>query len=230
MSATSTQIKAGHAPGLRAPTTEAVLAGIYARSETDRAVLERAFKTIASWPEPPTTLQKSNLAADAALPVAPEVGRLLYTLVRAKRPRFAVEFGSSFGASLIYMAAALRDNAFGHVTGTELLRDKAVAAQANLDRCGLSSYADIVVGDALEYARQLTKPVDFLLLDGWKELYLPVLHALRPALAPGAIVVSDNLSMLPNDFLSWIRDADNGFTSSSLSIGDGVELSLYEQG
>ena len=38
-------------------------------------------------------------------------------------------------------------------------------------------------------------PVDFVLLDGWKELYLPVLKLLEPRLSPGTLVVADNTSM-----------------------------------
>ena len=43
------------------------------------------------------------------IPVSPEGGRLLYTLIRASRPATVVEFGTSFGVSTIHLAAAVRD-------------------------------------------------------------------------------------------------------------------------
>jgi predicted O-methyltransferase YrrM len=48
----------------------------------------------------------------------PPGGRLLYTLIRASRPATVVEFGTSFGISTIYLAAAVRDNGTGRVVRT----------------------------------------------------------------------------------------------------------------
>jgi predicted O-methyltransferase YrrM len=47
------------------------------------------------------------------MPVAPDVGRLLYALVRASRPETVVEFGTSFGISTFHLAAAVTDNGRG---------------------------------------------------------------------------------------------------------------------
>ncbi len=74
--------------------------------------------------------------------------------------------------------------------------------------------------------RRLPAPIDLLLLDGWKELYLPVLKVLEPALRTGAMVVSDNLPMLPGEFIDHVRAPGGGYLSQPLSLGDGIELSL----
>ena len=47
-------------------------------------------------------------------------GSLLYALARVLRPRVAVEIGLLQGFSLLAVAAALRDNAAGHITGYDL--------------------------------------------------------------------------------------------------------------
>ena len=47
---------------------------------------------------------------DIPLPVSRETGYLLYMLARSTRARHVLEFGTSFGVSTIYLAAALRDN------------------------------------------------------------------------------------------------------------------------
>ncbi|GLW71408.1 hypothetical protein Kpho02_37070 [Kitasatospora phosalacinea] len=208
------------------PAVGAVLADIAASAEHDEDVVRQAYATAAGWAEQPTPLQAAELCARAALPVAPEVGRFLYQLVRAVRPALVVEFGTSFGASTVHLAAALRDNGTGLVIGSELHPGKAARARANLERAGLAEYAEIRVGDALEQLADLPGPIDVLLLDGWKELYLPVLRTLEPALRDGAAVVSDNLPMLPPEFLEHVRGSAAGYLSQPLALGEGVELSL----
>ena len=50
-------------------------------------------------------------------------------------------------------------------------------------------------------------PVEFVLLDGWKNLYLPVLHLLEPRLTPGALVIADDTISLAAEMGNylWLR-------------------------
>jgi len=64
--------------------------------------------------------ERADALSDFYLPVTPEAGRLLYSLVRAARPNTVVEFGMSLGISAIQLAAAVRDNGHGRVVTTEL--------------------------------------------------------------------------------------------------------------
>lgn len=48
-----------------------------------------------------------------------------------------MEFGTSFGISTIYLAAAVTDNGTGRVVTTELSERKVKAAQSNLQQTGL---------------------------------------------------------------------------------------------
>ncbi|OXM53124.1 methyltransferase [Amycolatopsis alba DSM 44262] len=178
----------------------------------------------------PSAAQFAELCGDAALPVDREVGRLLYTLVRTARPSTVVEFGTSFGASTIYLGAAVRDNQAGRVLGVELNAGKVTAARRNLADAGLAEFAQIVEGDAREVLADVTGPVDFVLLDGWKELYLPVLRLLEPKMPSGALVVADNLPMLPPEYTDWVRDPSNGYTSVTKDCGGGIELSVRSAG
>src|SRR5262245_29850829 len=102
--------------------------------------------------------------------VAPEVGRLLYALVRANRPNMIVEFGTSFGLSAIHLAAALRDNGAGKLITTERSAAKAEQAKKNLAEAGLLELVQIRLGDARESLKTTSADIDFLVLDGWKEL------------------------------------------------------------
>lgn len=180
-------------------------------------------------------VQRALSAADKAevfgslyIPVSPECGRLLYSLIRTGRPETVVEFGTSFGISTIYLAAAVADNGSGKVISAELNLAKAASAAANLAEAGLSEVTEIVTGDARETLARVPGPIGFVLLDGWKESYLEMLRILEPRLAPGAMVVADDTesfaSML-GDYLGYVRDETNGYVSVSFPIGDGVEVS-----
>ena len=162
------------------------------------------------------------------IPVSPEGGRLLYALIRASRPSTVVEFGTSFGISTIHLAAAVSDNGAGRVVSTELNAAKVVRARANIAEAGLADQVNILEGDALETLAGLTTPVGFVLLDGWKNLYLPVLRLLEPRLAPGALVVADDtISMTAQmtDYLAYVRDPGHGYLSIAFPESDGLEIS-----
>jgi predicted O-methyltransferase YrrM len=162
------------------------------------------------------------------MPVSAEGGRLLYALTRACRPQTVVEFGTSFGISTIHLAAAVTDNGSGRVVSTELSDRKARAAQENLEQAGLSDVVTILHGDALETLASVTGPIGLVLLDGWKDLYLPVLRLLQPGLAPGAVVVGDD-SSFPSvaGYLAYVRDPGNGFVSVEFPVEDGMEISSW---
>jgi predicted O-methyltransferase YrrM len=83
-------------------------------------------------------------------------------------------------------------------------------------------------GRLLYSLAELDGPVDFVLLDGWKDLYLPVLELLEPRLSGGVLVVADNASapdMKP--YLDYVRSPDNGYVSFNFPAreSDSVEVS-----
>lgn len=215
-------------PGTRLddPAVRCVLDEIFAASRHDAAVIRNAQAIVAGWTAKPSYAQMSDLCQDAALPVRPEVGRLLYLLARLLPATRIVEFGTSFGASLIYLAAAVHDNGFGAVIGTEMNEHKIATARSYLARAGLERYARIIPGDARQSLADLPGPVDLVLLDGWKELYLDVLQVLEPRLRDRSAIVADNLAMLPQPYLDHVRDPERGYASVSLPLGDGIELSI----
>jgi predicted O-methyltransferase YrrM len=164
----------------------------------------------------------------AFIPVSPDAGRLLYTLVRGCQPGATIEFGTSFGISTIYMAAALRDRGEGIVVTTELNTEKAARAEEYIRDAGLLDFGDLSGGDALETLKGLEHNVSMVFLDGWKNLYLPVLHLLEPALRPGALVAADDLDLFPaalKPYLDYVRNPVNGYVSATLPVGDAMELS-----
>jgi predicted O-methyltransferase YrrM len=167
---------------------------------------------------------------DFYIPVSREQGEFLYLTARAIGARKVVEFGTSFGVSTIYLAAAVRDNGGGEVIGSELLPSKARVAEANLAAAGLADHAEVRIGDALETLRDLPEPVDLVLLDGWKDLYIPVLELVLPRLRPGAVVLSDNIFTFRTalrPFVESMQSGERNFASTTLHLADGFEYSVY---
>jgi predicted O-methyltransferase YrrM len=169
----------------------------------------------------------AHLLDQAFIPVSPDVGRLLYVLARAVNAKSIIEFGTSFGISTIYLASAARDNG-GQVITTELSADKARKAAKHLSEAGVSEWVNIRVGDALETLRDIPG-ADFVLLDGWKNLYLPVLKIVEPKLSPSAMVVADDLDLFPEvhkPYLEYVRAPQNGYVSVEVPMGDRLDVAV----
>ena len=169
--------------------------------------------------------------ADKYLALGREQGAFCYLTARALRARTIVEFGTSFGVSTLWLAAAVRDNGGGRVIGTELVPEKARRAQANLEEAGLASFADIRVGDATRTLQADLGEVDFMLNDGMPLRALDVLKLVAPAMRAGAVVVTDNVGVFKadyRDYVAWVRDPSHGFASMSIPFRSGTEYSVRQ--
>jgi predicted O-methyltransferase YrrM len=167
---------------------------------------------------------------DLYIPVSCEQGAMLYLLARATAARRIVEYGTSFGVSTIYLAAAIRDGGGGEVIGSELEPAKHERASRNLEDAGLLAYAKILAGDARRTFPSIEGPVDMVLLDGWKSMYLSIIKVLQPKLRQGAIILSDNIFTFRRTlrpFVEYMQSGQNGFVSTTLGISDGFELSVF---
>lgn len=150
------------------------------------------------------------------LAISRQEGELLYLLARAAGAKRIVEFGASFGISTLYLAAAAADNG-GEVITTEVHPDKCTAARANLERAGLSEHATVIEGDARQTLADVAGPVDFVLLDGWKGMYLAVFELLRPKLSPGAVIAADNCRHKgAESYMAAVSDPASGITTVTL--------------
>jgi predicted O-methyltransferase YrrM len=208
---------------LQSPPVRPVLDRLFKAAEGDAARHAR----MEARPRNVSAREQANAYEEMYIPVSPEGGRLLYALIRASRPSTVVEFGTSFGISTIHLAAAVQDNGAGRVISTELSANKVTQARVNLADAGLSDQVTILEGDARETLADLDGPVEFVLLDGWKDLYLPVLRLLEPHLTPGALILADDsVSQAANmpDYLSHVRDPANGYLSVTFPESDGLEI------
>ena len=179
-----------------------------------------------------------RLFSDLYSAVTPERGAVLYLIARAIRARRIVEFGSSFGISTLYLAAAVRDNFPGEaapvaqVVGSDMEERKVAAARKNIHDAELSDLVTVLQGDALQTLQSVEGPIDLAFLDGRKDLYLPVLKLLEPKLRPGAVILSDNIDSFRKQvapFLHYVQSDTNGYTSATLQLSDSMEFSIYQR-
>jgi len=212
---------------LATPQADATLRRLFTAAARDSDNVPAPPPGQASWTTA-SPLERADAYQDIYIPISAEAGKLLYALVRASRPETVVEFGLSFGISTIYLAAAVTDNGTGHVVTTELSARKAEAARSNLQQAGVSQAVTVLVGDARQTLADVPGPVGLVLLDGWKDLCLPVLRLLEPKLAPGALVAADDVTHAGmTSYLDYIRDPANGYVTVAFPVEDGMEISSW---
>lgn len=165
---------------------------------------------------------------DAYIAITREQGEFLYDLLIREQSQYIVEFGTSFGISTLYLGAAAAKNG-GQVITTELLPEKCQVARENFAEAGLQDIIELREGDALETLKDLPSGIDFLLMDGWNDLYLPLLRMLEPKLASGALIYTDNAAFASaRPFLDYIHSQPKKYQSERIKDSKGgSELSRF---
>jgi caffeoyl-CoA O-methyltransferase len=121
-----------------------------------------------------------------------ESGRFLHLLTLGLQAKTVFEIGSSNGVSTIWVAAALAETG-GHVTGTEILPNRAAEANANLAAAGLTVFGTVVAGDARETLRQIDREIDLVFIDAEKDDYSSHFLTVVDHVRPGGVIVADNV-------------------------------------
>ena len=166
---------------------------------------------------------------DLLLPIGPATGSLVSILIQETKARAILEVGTSFGYSTVWLAEAARATAASS-RRSSCIRTRSSTRARRSRRLGLAEFVDFKLGDALETLRELPGPFDFVLLDLWKDLYIPSFDLIYPKLADGALIVADNM-LHPerarpdaNRYRARVREA-GGMTTVLLPVGHGIELS-----
>jgi predicted O-methyltransferase YrrM len=172
---------------------------------------------------------------DFLLSVGEDVGRFLHALIIARGAKVIVELGTSYGYSTLFLADAARQTG-GKVHSFEIAVDKQNYARAQLAEAGLADHVEWRMGDAVALLDQIEDGVEFVLIDLWKELYIPCFEKLYPKLANNAVIAADNMlepAMSRPDAEAYRAavGACPDIQSVLLPIGSGIELScLWRSG
>jgi predicted O-methyltransferase YrrM len=163
------------------------------------------------------------------LAIGPEVGWLLHALIIGRGAKRILELGTSYGYSTAFLADAARQTG-GRVYTMDLAANKQQYARTQLEEAGLLPQVEWMLGDATRMLKALEGPFDFVLVDLWKDLYVPCLELFYPKLAQNAVIVADNM-LFPERVRADAEAYRTAITrkgnlqSVLLPIGNGIELS-----
>ncbi|MEZ0239937.1 MAG: O-methyltransferase [Chloroflexota bacterium] len=191
-------------------------------------------------PPHPVLVEMEAAAAPEGIPILDRAsGRVLGAL--AANRRRVVEVGTAIGYSTLWMALA--QPAEGTIATIDPSAERTGRARDFWRRAGVADErVTIVQAKALEaFAADdpaLAGPFDLAFIDALKPEYLAYLEALIPRLAPGALVVADNVlwsgqtsgaqPSRPGDGTAELRLfsetvlADPRFEGTILPVGDGL--------
>lgn len=182
--------------------------------------------------------------------VGPEVGGWLLVLSRTIGAGRVLELGSGFGYSATWFLRALP--ADGEVVLTEMDENLAETGREFLSRAEGGDRATYEVGEALSVVERFGGPFDVVLVDLRKREYPRAFEAARERLAPGGLLLADNMTIGPFDFedvlagvegdrkpvdeqtaavvefVERVRDAPE-FESALLPVGSGIFVAHKER-
>ena len=140
-------------------------------------------------------LEASDAAGLPTIAVAPNVGKLLHLLARAKGAQRILEIGTLGGYSTIWLARALPPG--GRLITLDFDPKHAAVARANIVRAGLDDVVEQCPGRAADTLSRLVasgeEPFDFIFIDADKESYADYLDWSLKLSRPGTMIVADNV-------------------------------------
>jgi predicted O-methyltransferase YrrM len=167
------------------------------------------------------------------LDVGEAVGIFLNLTVRESGARTILEVGTSYGYSTLWLAEAARTTG-GKVITLDRAAEKQTYSRTMVDRAGLSEFVTYRCGDALELIEQMSEAPDFVLIDLWKDVYIPCFDAVIRKASPGAIIVADNMIYPPDNremaeaYRAHVR-SHPGIESILLPLGHGIEVTSVQR-
>ena len=170
---------------------------------------------------------------------------LLRVLLKIKKPGQVLEVGTAIGFSAILMGECLPEDS--HLTTIEKYEKRIPVAKENFKLAGMENKITLLEGDAVEVLKGLEGPYDFIFMDAAKGQYIHFLPEVLRLLAPGGILVSDNvlqdgdvvesryavirrnrtIHSRMRDYL-WTLKHMEGLETMVLPIGDGMTVSVKE--
>lgn len=180
-------------------------------------------------------------AATEQIPIVPpEVGQFLDFLVALHKPQHILEIGAAVGYSLLWLARSFTGE---YIDTIELSQDNIKRLQQTILASG-DQRLRVIAGDALQVLPTLSRTYELIFVDAQKAQYAQYLQLAIPHLAPGGLIIFDNVlwhgqvagiaQVLPR----FQRTAEElrqftkaflshpEFTATVLPIGDGLAMGV----
>lgn len=171
-------------------------------------------------------------------------------LLRMQRPKNILEVGTAVGFSALFMSEYAPADC--RITTIEKYEKRIPIARENFRRAGKEDVITLLEGDATEILHSLTGSYDLIFMDAAKGQYIHFLPDVLRLLAPGGVLLSDNVlqdgDIIESRFAVERRNRTihsrmreylyalthtPGITTSVLPMGDGLTLTVkgedYEQ-
>jgi predicted O-methyltransferase YrrM len=153
-------------------------------------------------------------------------GAFLWQMVVATRPRMILEIGSSTGLSTLFLASAAK-RVGARVVGTEVIAERADANNRHLAEAGLAGTATVVAKDHRDAPEIRGETWNFVFIDAEKDDYREHLQAIEPSLAPGAVILADNVTSHDCSVYQEYVRASGRYTTTTVTQDRGIELSIF---
>lgn len=172
-----------------------------------------------------------------------EMGSFLKVLMAMNRPKNILEIGTAVGYSSILMGENTDEDT--KITTIENYDKRIPIARENFVRAGMDKKITLIEGDAGEVLKTLSGPYDFIFMDAAKAQYIVILPEVIRLLAPGGVLVTDNVLQEGDiiesrygvtrrnrtiydrmrEYLYAVTHSDE-LQSSIVPIGDGITISV----
>lgn len=183
--------------------------------------------------------------ADFVPIIRKDMQAFLKFMMRLCKPRNILEVGTAVGFSALLMSEYAPE---AHITTIENYEKRIPIARDNIAKAGKSASIDLIPGDATEILPTLTDTYDFIFMDAAKGQYINFMDDVIRLLAPGGLLISDNvlqegdiieskygvirrnrtIHMRMRDYIYAITHHER-LVTSIVPIGDGITLSVKKE-
>lgn len=123
--------------------------------------------------------------------IRPQMQSLLKFLLTWGKPMKILEVGTAIGFSALLMSEYAPDGC--HITTIEKYDKRIPLAKENFKKAGKEENITLLEGDAMEILAELEGEFDLIFMDAAKGQYINFLPDILRLMAPGGILVSDNI-------------------------------------
>ena len=168
---------------------------------------------------------------------------LLKFLLAYAKPKSILEVGTAIGFSALLMSEYAPSDC--HITTIEKYEKRIPIARENFAKAGKEEAITLIEGDAMEVLKELEGTYDMIFMDAAKGQYIHFMPEILRLLAPGGLLISDNvlqdgdiiesrfavtrrnrtIHARMRDYLYELKHHDQ-LETCILPVGDGVTLSV----
>lgn len=135
-------------------------------------------------------LEKEAIAGDIPI-IRKPLQSFFRFLLRYVKPKSILEVGTAIGFSAILMSEYAPSDC--KITTIEKYEKRIPVAKENFRRYGKEAQIELLEGDAAEILKELQGPYDLIFMDAAKGQYLAFLPEVLRLMAPGSLLLSDNV-------------------------------------